>query len=200
MTLNPVFPLNISIKPLSESAFILVISDSHGGVANLAAALEWTRGADCVLDMAVFLGDGYEDLAPASARAGFSLPWHAVRGNGDYRPSVCDSRVLEISGKNPGLSSRKLFLSHGNRYRVEEGRSAIAAAARNAGAEAALFGHTHVPCCRTVGGIFLLNPGSISRPRSSAGCTFAVLECPASGPLSARFFNLTDTCREISVG
>jgi len=179
-----------------NGSFILVISDSHGGVANLAAVLDWAQSARCphAFGTAVFLGDGFSDLATASARSGFPLPWHAVRGNGDYQSSIQDSKILEIS-------SRKLFLSHGSRYRVEDGCQAITAAAWNSGAEAAIFGHTHVPYCATVDGIFLLNPGSISRPRSNAGCTFAILECPESGPLAARFFSLTDDlqCREFTL-
>jgi len=190
----------------SSGSFVLVISDSHGSTASLATVLEWAETAcDHTFDAAIFLGDGFADVDPASARTGFSLPWHAVRGNGDYQSYIHDNMVLEFPGKNPALhSSRKLFLSHGSRYRVEEEFTSIAAAARSAGAEAALFGHTHVPYCATMDGIFLLNPGSISRPRSNAGCTFAVLECPDSGPLAARFFYLTgfnppNQCREIKV-
>jgi len=163
------------------SSSVLVISDSHGNIATLTTALKWAYDAN--LDAAVFLGDGYEDLNLASARAGFALPWHAVRGNGDFSFSVPDDMALEIS-------ARKIFLAHGNRHNVREGHKTISAAARNAGAEAALFGHTHVPYCATVNGMFLLNPGSIGRPRSDAGHTFAVLECPDSGPLAARFFKL----------
>jgi len=174
---------------LCSNSSILIVSDSHGDIAALTTVLEWTQNDDDDADAfeaAVFLGDGYEDLSLASARVGFVLPWHAVRGNGDYDFSIPDNIKLEIA-------DRKLFLSHGNRYDVREGCKTIAAIARNAGAEAALFGHTHVPYCATVDGIFLLNPGSISRPRSNTGCTFAVLECPHSGPLAARFFRLVNS-------
>jgi len=185
----------------SNSTFFLVISDSHGGTANLEAALEWAQSSVYTFDAAIFLGDGYADLAQASARTGFPLSWHAVRGNVDYQQTIHTTKELEIPAKNPAQkSSRKLFLSHGNHYRVEEGCQILAAVARSARAEAALFGHLHVPQCTNVDGIFLLNPGSISRPRSSIGCTFAVLECPDSGPLAARFFNLENQqCREITL-
>jgi putative phosphoesterase len=161
---------------------ILVISDSHGDVTALSAVLAWAKNTP--LQAAVFLGDGAEDLAVASAWAGFSLPWHRVRGNGDYDFSIPENIVMEIP------PSHKIFLSHGNRLRVREGKRVIADAARRMEAEAALFGHTHIPYCDTVDGIFLLNPGSIGRPRSDAGRTFAVLECPESGPFAARFFAL----------
>jgi putative phosphoesterase len=170
-----------------DTSFILVVSDSHGDITPLVAVLEWTRNSGfCTLDAAVFLGAGFEGLVPASLQSRFTLPWHAVRGNGDYDFSVPDNMVMEVPGKG-----RKLFLSHGHYYYVREDFGSIAAAARNAGAEAALFGHTHIPYCATENGIFLLNPGSISRPRTNSGCTFAILECPDSGPLAARFFALT---------
>ncbi|MDR0447956.1 MAG: metallophosphoesterase family protein, partial [Treponema sp.] len=105
--------------------------------------------------------------------------------------------ILEIAGT--GSTSRKIFLSHGNRYGVERDLNVIADAARNAGAEAALYGHTHVPNCTMQDGIFLLNPGSIGRPRSSAGPSFAVLECSSGEPLSARFFCLARRAREMVV-
>jgi putative phosphoesterase len=161
---------------------ILVISDSHGDITALSAVLAWVK--NMVLDAAAFLGDGAEDLAFSSAQAGFSLPWHKVRGNGDYDFSIPDNIVMEIP------PSRKIFLSHGNRLRVREGKRVIADAAHRTGAEAALFGHTHIPYCDTVDNIFLLNPGSIGRPRSDSGPTFAILECPESGPFAARFFTL----------
>jgi putative phosphoesterase len=153
----------------------------------LNEVLEWAKNT--ALDAAVFLGDGAEDLAIASARSGFSLPWRSVRGNGDYDFSIPDNMIMEVP------PSRKIFLSHGNHFRVREGVKIMAAAARSAGAEAALFGHTHIPYCATVEGVFLLNPGSIGRPRSDSGYSFAILECSDSalsqeGPFAARFFSL----------
>jgi len=179
-----------------------VISDSHGNTEALTAALAWAKNeggsvvggmagdvsgsqSGSVFDAAIFLGDGTDDLAPATARAGLALPWYIVRGNVDTNSAYPGSGELESVE-----TARKLFLTHGNVYRVGEGCRDLAAAARSNGAEAALYGHTHVPSCTTLNGIFLLNPGSIGRPRNSAGNTFAVLECPAAGPLNARFFSL----------
>ena len=174
---------------------VLVISDSHGNVPALTAVLAWTRQEypeqNTAFAAAVFLGDGADDLAPASAEAGFAVPWYKVRGNGDLNFLIPDTLVVEIP--------RKLFLTHGNRYGVDGGGQTIAAAAGTAGAEAALFGHTHTPHCSMVNGIFLLNPGSIGRSRSNAGPTFAILECPVSGPLTARFFCLVNKGRKIEV-
>jgi len=180
---------------MTDTASILVISDSHGNVPALSAALAWARnytGSNAGgFSAAVFLGDGANDLSAASAEAGFSIQWYKVRGNGDHSFSIPDTLVLEIT------LSRKLFLAHGNRHSVDGSKLNIAAAAKAAGAEAALFGHTHVPHFSMVNGIFLLNPGSIGWSRSDYGPTFAVLDCPARGPLSARFFGLSDRNRKV---
>ena len=188
-----------------DNASILVISDSHGNIPALTAALVWARQESLAQNIdftaALFLGDGADDLASASAQAGFAVPWYKVRGNGDHNFLIPDTLVVEIPlpGEYSGTVSRKFFLAHGNRFGVDGGGQTIAAAARNAGAEAALFGHTHTPHCSMVNGIFLLNPGSIGRSRSNAGPTFAVLECPAKGPLKARFFCLVSRGRKIEV-
>jgi len=149
--------------------------------------------------MAVFLGDGVDDLALAADRAGVSFRWDAVQGNMDPPSFAYDKKILEFPAKDSGLPCRKIFLSHGHRYGVKEDCKTIAAIARNLGAQAALFGHTHVPYCKTVDGIFLLNPGSIAYPRSRIGCAFAVLECPDRGAFTARFFNPMEQCREINL-
>ena len=178
-----------------DNASILVVSDSHGNMPALTAALTWARQVNVMQDTdfsaAVFLGDGGDDIERASAEAGFAAPWYKVRGNLDHDFSVQDFLVLEIN--------RKLFLAHGNRFGVDGGGQVIAAAAKAAGAEAALFGHTHTPHCSVVNGIFLLNPGSIGRSRINAGPTFAVLECPVKGPLSARFFYLVSKGKKVEV-
>jgi putative phosphoesterase len=159
---------------------ILVLSDSHGCLPALKAALLWAAGKD--LNAAVFLGDGAADTNAASTETGFCLPWYKVAGNGDFGFSLPESMILETD------AGRKFFLSHGSRYHVESGFRGIAAAARAAGAAGALFGHTHVPFLGEQDGVFLLNPGSAGRPRSRAGASFAVLDC--FGPPAARFFGL----------
>ncbi|MDR2073072.1 MAG: metallophosphoesterase family protein [Spirochaetaceae bacterium] len=176
---------------------ILLISDSHGQRRALNAALRWAVGAAPAIDAAVFLGDGADDLAEASSGTGFSAPWYKVRGNGDLDFSIPDTVTLTVPGGSSG--TRRFFLTHGNRYRVDGNFQAITAAARNAGAEAAFFGHTHVPYWGQYRGIRLLNPGSIGRPRNMAGPSFAVLSCPAAGPLSVRFHGLVSRGQDLEV-
>ena len=192
---------------MNANSSILIVSDSHGNVPALTFVLKWVKnlaagntgidGSQPAFRAAFFLGDGADDIDAASSESGFTVPWYKVRGNGDPHYSIPDSLILDFpeSGQ-PGFPSRKFFLVHGNRHGVEKGTQTLAATARNAGAEAAFFGHTHVPHCSVQDGIFVLNPGSIGRPRSRAGPTFAVLECPEAGPLKARFFGLAKRGRK----
>jgi putative phosphoesterase len=187
-------------------SYVLAVSDTHGNLPALTAILKWA----CVradFEAALFLGDGLEDLDRASAIAGFTVPWCKVRGNIDlpayFSPVFAAPETLTVE-----IDGRRLFLAHGNYHHVETGLHELAAAAEAAGAEAALYGHTHVPFCAMItgdsltaanGGCFILNPGSAGRPRSDAGATFAVLNCPAEGSFQAVFYGLTRQGRHIEI-
>ena len=55
-------------------------------------------------------------------------------------------------------------------FGVKRELTALADAARERGAQLALFGHTHVQCLETIGGVTLLNPGAAGRfGRSGCG-------------------------------
>jgi hypothetical protein len=155
---------------------LLVISDTHGCLAALASVLNWARHV--APEAAVFLGDGIEDLQRAPS---LSCAWHKVRGNGDWGTAAQDMAVFDFGG-------HRFFICHGHRHDVYGGKQLLAAAAANNGADAALFGHTHVPFNREVGGITLVNPGSVGRPRSNAGATFALIECAPEKPLDVGFW------------
>ena len=170
----------------------LVISDTHGNIAALCAALAWARGQG--IEEAVFLGDGGADLSPASVETGFAGTWKKVRGNGDLDPGVPEADVFEFD-------ERRFFLAHGHRLALYNGYDALAAAARNRRAETALFGHTHIPCCMDIDGILIINPGSAGRPRSRIGATFATIECAPQKPPVPRFWGigLRGKIREVQI-
>jgi putative phosphoesterase len=167
-----------------KNAVLLVISDTHGHTNSLIAALNWAqrqRQADAL----VFLGDGAGDLAQALARTRFKAPWKAVKGNGDYDAPFPPFDTLDFAG-------RRFFLTHGHLYGLSEGFEALAASARAQGAGAALFGHTHVPFWDEYGGLLLLNPGSLGRPRASFGPSFATIECPPDAWFRIRHWAIGD--------
>jgi putative phosphoesterase len=165
-----------------DKEFILVVSDTHGSVEPLTAVLRWA--AEQGLKRGLFLGDGLDDIEAAAGASGTVFTWTAVRGNMDNAGPL--SAVAEFAG-------RRLYLAHGHGLYLDFGFETLAAQARAAGAEAALFGHTHVPCFDFFDGMAFLNPGSVGRPRSRLGASFAVLEAPVRGPLKAVFWGITGT-------
>lgn len=157
----------------------MVVSDTHGSVEAFAAVLAWAAGRG--LTRGLFLGDGSDDIEPAAAASGAVLSWTAVRGNMDGAGPL--SAVVELAG-------RRLYLTHGQGFQLDSGFELLAGAARTAGAEAALFGHTHIPCFDFFGGLCFLNPGSVGRSRSRLGASFAVLDLPVRGPLRTEFWGI----------
>ena len=67
-----------------------------------------------------------------------------------------DHLTLELDGV-------RIFVTHGHLYGVKRDLTALAGAAKDAGARLALFGHTHIQHLEERGGITLLNPGTAGR-------------------------------------
>ena len=139
---------------------ILVFSDTHGMTAGAVAAVK----AHPDVKEIIHLGDNTRDAYEIEKLTGVNVT--AVRGNCDY--SAEPEKLLIVRG------GCKLFLTHEHRYGVGYSLLRLALAAEEAGADAALFGHTHRSACEYENGIMILNPGSISSPR---GCkkSYAVL-------------------------
>lgn len=137
----------------------LVFSDSHGLVEDMLQAIEREKP-----DRVLHLGDVVRDGQQLLSHLGPAVPLEQVRGN-------CD---LEGCGmpleKELFFGSKRIWLLHGHTYRVKLGVGLLAAEARIRGVDAVLFGHTHVPVCYQDGGLWVMNPGTISgRPRSTYG-------------------------------
>jgi putative phosphoesterase len=168
---------------------LMVISDSHRHSASLIAALNW--GKKHKVDALAFLGDNTDDLPEAAAATGFTAPWKIVRGNTDDDTSCPYFDTLEFAG-------HAFFLTHGHLLGVSEGLGTISAAAKHAGCDAALYGHTHIPFWEEIDGTLVLNPGSTSRPRNTVGASFASIECPPGQWFIIRYWGIHGkTIREI---
>ena len=139
-----------------------VFADSHG---NLHALRDAVRRAG-KLDMAVHLGD-YAGDARILTEEG--LACGIVRGNNDFGSSSPTELLLDVEGV-------KIFCTHGPLQSVYWGLDKLYYTAKERGARAALFGHTHRPCLDNNGGLILLNPGSVAEPRGGARESYAILE------------------------
>jgi putative phosphoesterase len=169
-----------------DSRKLLVFSDTHGSITPLKTVMNWAKShlppADTIC-AAAFLGDGISDLRRAADATGFYCEWNLVSGNNDYGYSVPEAAVFDFCGS-------RFFMSHGHRHSLYGGYHSLIAAARNAQANAALFGHTHVPLLANSEGMLLVNPGSVGRPRTRIGATFAVIECCEGEQPKVEFFKL----------
>ena len=144
---------------------IAVISDSHGDVENIAYFIDRLKGVDALWH----LGDHAEDAEQLAARLNCGCV--SVRGN-------CDPFSLSPLTYTVDWHGKRFLLLHGH---TVSGRLSLVYAAKEARADAVLFGHSHIPSAETVDGILLLNPGSLSRPRTSKGPSVALLTLTDEG-------------------
>ena len=140
-------------------ARIAVISDSHGRIDNLDFFTEQIGQADSLF----FLGDIVEDAPKIANR--LNTGFVAVRGNCDYRFDIPPERIVT-------WNKHRILLVHGHLF---SSPLALFYKAKADNCSVVCFGHTHVPCMESKDGILLLNPGSLSRPRSADGPSCAVL-------------------------
>lgn len=131
---------------------VLIVSDTHGRHTGLDKALEQAGK----IDYLVHLGDTEGGEYYIEAVCG--CPAYILAGNNDF---FSDSlREMEIM-----FGRKKAFMSHGHYYRVSLGPERIAEEGKSRGADIVMYGHTHKPLIEQIGGITVLNPGSLSYPR-----------------------------------
>lgn len=150
---------------------IVVFSDSHGKDALMRRIMLRHRDA-----YFFHLGDGAPSFL--SLCRDMTLPGFAVRGNCDFFEGEFPLEPTQVVT----LEGYRFFLTHGHAYGVKGGFCGrLARAAREAGCQVALFGHTHLRLNRYLSGtegeapLYLFNPGSISQPREG-GPSYGVIE------------------------
>lgn len=164
---------------------ILVFSDSHGNPSNISKAIKMHPYAELL----IHLGDGINDLYKIKE----TYPdYEAVTVYGNFEDSFFVKKS-ENTFNCVTANGKKIFLCHGHRYSVGFSKQNLIYAALEQGADIALFGHTHVkhneylPPERlntdTEKGLYLFNPGSISRPRDSIYASFGIIEIRDDGIL-----------------
>lgn len=126
----------------------LVLSDSHGNIANMETAVERERP-----DGILHLGDCWRDAERLAERYPDIL-MELVPGN-------CDCRPEELLEKLVILGDCRVLLCHGHTYGVKTSLLAAGLKAEQDRLDAFLFGHTHKPLVDRRGRTLFLNPGSI---------------------------------------
>jgi putative phosphoesterase len=167
---------------------LLVLSDTHGYLPALRAVLNWAKDSIPPKDTicaAAFLGDGVYDLNRTVEASGFYGEWKLVRGNNDYEPTIPETAVFNFV-------DHRFYMCHGHRHGLYGGYQSLIAAGRNNDADIVLFGHTHVPLYKSMNGLLLINPGSVGRPRSRTGASFAVIECVTGEMPDVQFWGVAE--------
>jgi putative phosphoesterase len=126
---------------------ILVVSDTHGNHQTLTKVLEET-GAE----MLIHLGDEISDALLLETMV--AIPVIKVPGN-------CDHRSTEPRDLLKSIADRKVFITHGDLYKVKTGLNRLVDKAKELKASIALFGHTHMPLIQKEDGVLLINPGTL---------------------------------------
>lgn len=139
---------------------IMVVSDTHGNYLAPLACLDENSGVDLI----VHLGDEISDGRMLCNLT--EVPVLLVPGN-------CDPEAREPRELCGVIGGQRIFMTHGDRYRVKNGLDALVSKAAEEKASVVLFGHTHVPLVLRENGLLLVNPGTLM-----AGCkskSYAIL-------------------------
>ncbi|MDO4487676.1 MAG: YfcE family phosphodiesterase [Eubacteriales bacterium] len=152
----------------------LLVSDTHGNNTLLAEILK-NEGP---FDSLIFLGDGDRLENSIFSMAGCPADVTMVEGNNDYGSSLPASTVIK-------LGVYRVYLTHGHRERAYFGLDTLSYRASENMCDMCFFGHLHVPLMENIGGVLLVNPGSLSRPRQMGGHpTCIIIEEDERGELS----------------
>lgn len=130
----------------------LLVSDTHGRDDNFYDVLDLEEPVDGIIHCGDFEGsEGKYALAS-------NCPVYFVAGNNDFFSDL--SRELEFN-----LDGHNFFVAHGHNYMVSMDLEYIRSEGISRGADVVVFGHTHKPVAKVVGGVYMFNPGSLSYPR-----------------------------------
>ncbi len=142
-----------------------VFSDTHGNNAPMLGAAR-TCGAD------VFIHLGDHDRDALLLRAEFpDTPLYSVCGNCDLLMPLAPEKLVIT------LGPVKALLTHGHIYNVSRWQAdSLVYAAQEAGAQIAMFGHTHAAVNEQLGGVTLLNPGTAGRGRELSWALVTVFD------------------------
>ena len=130
----------------------LVMSDTHGNRNNITRAL--LKFAD--VDAIIHLGDYVRDAEYVGQLTDKKV--YSVRGNCDISSTAKSEIVIRAGDK-------RILAVHGHKQGVKMSLLRLGLYAQEKEVDAALFGHTHIPCERLQSGVLLYNPGSLGEPR-----------------------------------
>lgn len=141
---------------------IAVVGDTHARIE--AAKRELLKVKP---DFMLFTGDFYADAVRLASHVG--IPYRAVAGNCDAASAGPAELLVE-------LAEKRFYMVHGHQYGVKLGLQSLYYRGLEQEADVVLFGHTHLPCCELIDNVWLINPGSPSRPRGGARPSYCLID------------------------
>lgn len=144
---------------------ILVLSDTHGDISRAVNVYKKLVKKGPV-DLIIHCGDLYSDAIKIGEITGARTAW--VKGNCDGSFSEDDCLIVETEYGN-------LLVTHGHMQNVDFSQQNLYYMAEEKGCACALFGHTHRAVSTEAGGIHLMNPGSLTKPRDGSTGTFGLI-------------------------
>ncbi|MCI5884582.1 MAG: metallophosphoesterase [Clostridiales bacterium] len=141
---------------------IFVTGDTHGKLEKVLKVFEKLKNIDLILHT----GDYYDDSRVLESI--LNVPVIGTRGNCDGSMSSSDFRIAQTDHGN-------ILVTHGHMQGVDYSPEKLLYLAQENECCAAVFGHTHIPYCESYDGIYLINPGSLTRPRDGSKGSYAVI-------------------------
>lgn len=157
---------------------LLLFSDSHGDIHNMAKAVKSNKD----ISMVIHLGDCVSDILKIKELYP-GLRYEFVRGNNDWSRDHPLEKTLDIGGL-------KVFITHGHLYNVKYDYQRLARFGNSIGAHAVFFGHTHEPEEFFSEGMLVLNPGCVGGGRGLAPRSTYCLIDLVEGRLVSRFMRV----------
>ena len=126
-----------------------IVSDTHGQADKLLKLVQ----EHPEIDYWLHAGDGASDCEIVRQKTKAKIV--AVAGN-------CDGFQVAKAEEWLNFDNVLVWLVHGHRENVKLGLQELEWTARQAGASAVVFGHTHMSLAEERDGLWLLNPGSMA--------------------------------------
>ena len=151
---------------------LAVISDTHGRSSLISRVLLRETEAKEIF----FLGDVVGDIRDVMQEFP-DRNFHIVHGNCDYFSNYPLFDIVEYK-------NAVVYFTHGHWHRVKYGLEGLVLSAKGAGANIALYGHTHIASVEYKDGVYLINCGSLALPRDGKP-SYAVIDINENGVLPA---------------
>lgn len=138
---------------------LVIFSDAHGNRSLVDRILDFN------VDAEYFVSLGDSGLDPDYLRVHDIVH---VKGNIPRDAGVVYDAELMVG-------DRRIFLTHGHRYKVHRGLDRLLKHAMSNHFDIALYGHTHIAHAERFGSLLVINPGSCASPRDARPPSYAVL-------------------------